>query len=709
MSSAQAFRRTVAVAAALLLLVTSMPLSLLNPGAVLAHEWVVTSLEDDGDDDTLRYAIGNSAEGDTISFASGLNGTIYLDPGLGELVIDHPLTIEGPGAGNISIDGGEETQVLIIAVGDVIPIDVIMDLLDSLEGISSIESVAEMLQTEPSQPIEFEPAVIIEGLTLSGGAASHEPEYPDELFDAVGGNLLVLGSTAAIRDCVIESGWAIGGGGGIAAAASLLSLESCTIRQNTAGGLSYDVGLSGGGGGLLTAIAYVEAEDCVFEENIAQSEDGGMGIGGGMVALVSLWDFRGCVISDNVAEDGDGPPGLGGGIVALLSLCNFERCDILDNIAGEGDSGGIGGGVLEAYNFVFNMLECTISGNAAGPNSTDEVEGMGGGVGGGMFIGPALLGGTVVRDSLISGNIAGSEGGFAAAGGGVAFAEFMYGAGMPDMLSYLGLPEPEPEQTEFLPLHLVNCTLSGNSAAAAMFSMGGAMWAFAENPVGLSFCTVTDNTAGWGGGLSTDPGPIYAEEPGQPYYGILLLKNSIVAGNTALAEPTGGDEPAPPVPVPGTGDDIWGPIVSLYGNVIGDPGGWVLLDETEPSVVFPVDEECGDIVGVDARLGPLADNGGPTMTHALLPDSPALDAACDGLAITEYDIDFDEIVIIFGDSGLDAFDAAAPGIGEGAPVEADQRGESRPIDGDADGEEVCDSGAFEARPDIEVQGGSSRD
>ena len=50
-----------------------------------------------------------------------------------------------------------------------------------------------------------------------------------------------------------------------------------------------------------------------------------------------------------------------------------------------------------------------------------------------------------------------------------------------------------------------------------------------------------------------------------------ILKNSIVAGNTALAEPTGGDEPAPPVPVPGTGDDIWGPIVSLYGNVIGDP------------------------------------------------------------------------------------------------------------------------------------------
>jgi hypothetical protein len=40
----------------------------------------------------------------------------------------------------------------------------------------------------------------------------------------------------------------------------------------------------------------------------------------------------------------------------------------------------------------------------------------------------------------------------------------------------------------------------------------------------------------------------------------------------------------------------------------------------------------GDIVGgggavIDAKLGPLADNGGPTPTIALLPDSPAIDAA----------------------------------------------------------------------------------
>jgi len=32
----------------------------------------------------------------------------------------------------------------------------------------------------------------------------------------------------------------------------------------------------------------------------------------------------------------------------------------------------------------------------------------------------------------------------------------------------------------------------------------------------------------------------------------------------------------------------------------------------------------GDLVNVDPKLGPLADNGGPTLTHALLPGSPAI-------------------------------------------------------------------------------------
>jgi hypothetical protein len=56
-------------------------------------------------------------------------------------------------------------------------------------------------------------------------------------------------------------------------------------------------------------------------------------------------------------------------------------------------------------------------------------------------------------------------------------------------------------------------------------------------------------------------------------------------------------------------------ITSGGGNVIGDgscnPGG-------------------ADQSSTDALLGPLADNGGPTLTHALGAGSPAIDAAIAG-------------------------------------------------------------------------------
>jgi len=62
----------------------------------------------------------------------------------------------------------------------------------------------------------------------------------------------------------------------------------------------------------------------------------------------------------------------------------------------------------------------------------------------------------------------------------------------------------------------------------------------------------------------------------------------------------------------------------------------------------------------DMMLGPLVDNRGPTHTHALLPDSPAIDAGDDSIC-----------------------------------PDTDQRGVIRPRDGDKDGDARCDVRAFE--------------
>jgi hypothetical protein len=78
-----------------------------------------------------------------------------------------------------------------------------------------------------------------------------------------------------------------------------------------------------------------------------------------------------------------------------------------------------------------------------------------------------------------------------------------------------------------------------------------------------------------------------------------------------------------------------------------------------------------DLVLTQPLLDPLADNGGPTRTHALQPGSPAIDT------------------------------------GDTAGCQAlDQRGFFRPADGDANGSANCDIGAFErfAAPDTDGDG-----
>jgi hypothetical protein len=84
----------------------------------------------------------------------------------------------------------------------------------------------------------------------------------------------------------------------------------------------------------------------------------------------------------------------------------------------------------------------------------------------------------------------------------------------------------------------------------------------------------------------------------------LALRNSIVAHNS-LAN--------------GTPDDGNGALTSLGFNLVQTPGQF-----TWQGVL------TGNRLGVDARLAPLGDYGGATLTHALLAGSPAIDSGSRG-------------------------------------------------------------------------------
>jgi hypothetical protein len=102
---------------------------LLGGTAQAACTCTVDSLADPTDlgHTTLRDAI-TSAEtpansGSTITFASGLSGTIALGSQLPE--INYPTTIQGPGAGQITISGGNNVRLFYVhGVSDAIDVTI---------------------------------------------------------------------------------------------------------------------------------------------------------------------------------------------------------------------------------------------------------------------------------------------------------------------------------------------------------------------------------------------------------------------------------------------------------------------------------------------------------------------------------------------------------------------------------------------------------
>jgi hypothetical protein len=177
-------------------------------------------------------------------------------------------------------------------------------------------------------------------------------------------------------------------------------------------------------------------------------------------------------------------------------------------------------------------------------------------------------------------------------------------------------------------LTVSNSTLSGNTAG-----IGGGIDSEGNSPVTLTNVTLTANRAEIGGGLAV----FTAARP--------LLHNTLIAGN--FRRPTGT--------APG---DVWGPLDPRGdNNLIGDGTDMTgLQNGVHGNQVGTADNP------IDPRLGPLADNGGPTLTHALLPDSPAIDAGNNAYA-TDFDQRGEGFPRIAGgiiDIGAFEFQGAAP-------------------------------------------------
>jgi len=182
---------------------------------------------------------------------------------------------------------------------------------------------------------------------------------------------------------------------------------------------------------------------------------------------------------------------------------------------------------------------------------------------------------------------------------------------------------------------LANVTFAGNTA----MGHGGGMHNENSSSPTLTNVTFSGNTAGWAGGLYNNS------------FSFPTLLNVTFSGNTGI---------------------------SYIGGIRSESGSWPILTncimwgdtpgaEIDGDATVTYSDIQGSFTGegnidADPLLGILANNSGPTLTHALLEGSPAIDA--------------------------------------GSPTTCppfDQRGLTRPIDGDGDGNAVCDMGSYEYR------------
>jgi hypothetical protein len=391
---------------------------------------------------------------------------------------------------------------------------------------------------------------------------------------------------------------------------AVVLLTNCTFLSNRAPGSNGVAGINGadnsngsgrnggsGGDGVSAAggavynLGMLSVLNCIFTSNSVTGGDGGNGGNGG--------DGTGTLATGgNGGNGGAGGTALGGAIFnsgsLLLSNCTVAGNSIAGGDGGSGGTNGTGNGGLGypgsggagtsasgagIYSTLsFTTLNTTFSGNVArGGNSlpagTSSSNGQGyAGPDGASSFGGALcaLDGVALTNCTVSANsVSGGNGGDGGDSRGTLAKGGKGGNGGSGVGGGL-----YAAGTTFV----VNCTLADGQARAGTNGAGGTGFT-AGNPGAMGVAT--------GAGIANGSG-------------VFTLQNTILSTNLAL---------------------VAGTTFSANASGAITDAGHNLSSDSTPSLILP-----GDLPNTDPKLGPLVDNGGPTLTRALIPGSPTIDA-----------------------------------------------------------------------------------
>ncbi|MFN2455597.1 MAG: MBG domain-containing protein [Pyrinomonadaceae bacterium] len=423
-------------------------------------------------------------------------------------------------------------------------------------------------------------------LTLQRSTAAGTPDFRIFFINNrsvnISGLTLTNGKTPDGTSGATNGGSATNGGGINASGA--LTLNDVVITGNTTGsggagtGGTTSFGGDGGFGGGISSSGTLLMTNCVISGNsTGNGGTGGYGHlggrGGGLFAIGTATLTNVAIVNNHTGNGGvginagasGGNGGDGGGIYGQGTL-NMTNVTVNGNLTGDatqGSTAGRGGGIF-IYSGTTTLVNSTVSDNHTGSGSGFIGQG---GFGGGIENNGTL----VITGSTISSNTTGSSG-FAGDGG--------IGGGI---------------LNNFI-LTLTNSTISGNVAGGNTNGGGNGGGAgggiLSGATLTLTNCTVTGNSAfnnngnGISGGNST------------------TVRNTIIAGN--------GNAGAP---------DVSGTYNSQGNNLVGNSTG-----STGFTNGVNGDQAGTSNASINPLLAALANYGGPTQTHALLPGSPAIDA-----------------------------------------------------------------------------------
>ncbi len=442
-------------------------------------------------------------------------------------------------------------------------------------------------------------------VTLSGGDAVRVFYLQTNVtFTAV--NLTIANGKASSLNGMLTPGGGVFNDGG------LLNLLGVEFRTNTTMGGHWQ------GGAIFNSFGSVNATNSSFLGNVVTgipvSAPYPVTKGGAIYNEGGLVNLQDCTFVGNGSRGVDGPAngsytgfpggGCGGGAVFNAGTLVANRCTFRQNFAKGGSAS-----------------------PAAFQSSASGISGAMGGEGSGGVI--YNLGDLVLQSCVFVSNEAiGGNGGTGGAGGTIPHVGLSGGnggngsSGSGSAIFNLGT------------IAVVNCTLASNSSAGGFGGAGGA-----------GGSSLYGGAGGAGGKGGSGLGAIHnANNMFMTNCTLAFNSSSIGLGGAGGAAGQGeGGQPGPP----GTNGTAIGGIQTTGGRLVNTllatnaPGGNCSGPITDGGHNLSSDASCaftsvGSLNNTDPLLGPLANNGGPMLTMALLPGSPAIDAG-DGAAAPKTD------------------------------------------------------------------------